>query len=50
MIKQYMVAARAECQLRREVEIQAKLDHPNILRLYTWFHDQAHLNWQSFSG
>lgn len=28
-------------QLRREVEIQAHLRHPNILRLYGYFHDDA---------
>ncbi|KAG8510180.1 Aurora kinase C [Galemys pyrenaicus] len=28
-----------EHQLRREVEIQAHLRHPNILRLYNYFHD-----------
>ncbi|XP_063108425.1 aurora kinase C isoform X2 [Cavia porcellus] len=28
-----------EHQLRREVEIQAHLHHPNILRLYNYFHD-----------
>ncbi|XP_065783007.1 aurora kinase C [Muntiacus reevesi] len=28
-----------EHQLRREVEIQAHLQHPNILRLYNYFHD-----------
>lgn len=26
-------------QLRREMEIQISLKHPNILRLYGWFHD-----------
>ncbi|XP_014512236.1 serine/threonine-protein kinase Aurora-3 isoform X1 [Vigna radiata var. radiata] len=26
-------------QLRREMEIQTSLRHPNILRLYGWFHD-----------
>ncbi|KAJ1398475.1 Serine/threonine-protein kinase, active site [Sesbania bispinosa] len=26
-------------QLRREMEIQSSLRHPNILRLYGWFHD-----------
>ncbi|XP_057426945.1 serine/threonine-protein kinase Aurora-3-like isoform X2 [Lotus japonicus] len=26
-------------QLRREMEIQSNLHHPNILRLYGWFHD-----------
>uniref|UniRef100_A0A6B2LD11 Aurora kinase n=1 Tax=Arcella intermedia TaxID=1963864 RepID=A0A6B2LD11_9EUKA len=28
-------------QLRREVEIQARLRHPNILRLYGYFHDSS---------
>eukprot|EP00262_Sarcandra_glabra_P016393 TRINITY_DN5329_c0_g6_i1.p1 TRINITY_DN5329_c0_g6~~TRINITY_DN5329_c0_g6_i1.p1 ORF type:complete len:289 (+),score=47.32 TRINITY_DN5329_c0_g6_i1:581-1447(+) len=27
-------------QLRREIEIQSNLNHPNILRLFAWFHDQ----------
>jgi len=27
-------------QLRREVEIQSRLRHPNILRLYGYFHDK----------
>ena len=26
-------------QLRREMEIQSSLHHPNILRLHGWFHD-----------
>lgn len=26
-------------QLKREMEIQSSLDHPNILKLYGWFHD-----------
>jgi len=26
-------------QLRREMEIQISLKHPNVLRLYGWFHD-----------
>ncbi|XP_069739286.1 aurora kinase C-like [Phaenicophaeus curvirostris] len=29
-----------EHQLRREIEIQAHLRHPNILRLYNYFHDR----------
>ncbi|KNA20258.1 hypothetical protein SOVF_054200 [Spinacia oleracea] len=27
-------------QLRREMEIQMSLRHPNVLRLYGWFHDE----------
>ncbi|XP_029780568.1 aurora kinase C [Suricata suricatta] len=30
-----------EHQLRREIEIQAHLQHPNILRLYNYFHDAS---------
>ena len=28
-----------EQQLQREISIQARLNHPNILKLYTYFHD-----------
>ncbi|PKU69677.1 Serine/threonine-protein kinase Aurora-3 [Dendrobium catenatum] len=27
--------------LRREIEIQHNLDHPNVLRLFAWFHDET---------
>nr|CAI5866575.1 unnamed protein product [Callosobruchus analis] len=30
-----------EHQVRREIEIQSHLKHPNILRLYGYFHDEA---------
>lgn len=29
-----------EHQLRREIEIQAKLTHPHILRMYDYFYDE----------
>ncbi|MQL90929.1 hypothetical protein Taro_023527 [Colocasia esculenta] len=29
--------------LRREIEIQCSLDHPNVLRLYAWFHDDTRI-------
>ncbi|NWI17492.1 AURKB kinase, partial [Crypturellus soui] len=29
-----------EHQLRREIEIQSHLRHPNVLRLYNYFHDR----------
>jgi serine/threonine protein kinase len=32
-----------EHQLRREIEIQARLRHPNILRLYGYFHDERYV-------
>ncbi|BAT97783.1 hypothetical protein LR48_Vigan07g162500 [Vigna angularis] len=30
-------------QLRREMEIQYSLKHPNVLRLYGWFHDSENV-------
>ena len=43
-LQQYKV----EHQLRREIEIQSHLRHPNILRLYGYFYDDVrsmgHLN------
>ena len=33
----------SEKQLLREVEIQSRLKHPHILRLYTWFHDERRI-------
>ena len=33
--------AGVEHQLRREIEIQSHLRHPNILRLYGYFYDQT---------
>ncbi|KAL3848671.1 hypothetical protein ACJIZ3_010553 [Penstemon smallii] len=30
-------------QLRREMEIQTSLRHPNVLRLYGWFHDSERI-------
>ena len=32
-----------EHQLRREIEIQSHLRHPNILRLYGYFYDEVRL-------
>lgn len=34
---------RIQHQLRREMEIQTSLRHPNILRLYGWFHDDERI-------
>ena len=36
-LQQYKV----EHQLRREIEIQSHLRHPNILRLYGYFYDDV---------
>ncbi|OAX82022.1 AUR protein kinase [Emergomyces africanus] len=37
--KSELVQGKVEKQLRREIEIQSNLRHPNILRLYGHFHD-----------
>ncbi|KAI4372079.1 hypothetical protein MLD38_010361 [Melastoma candidum] len=39
VFKQQIEKYRIHHQLRREMEIQSGLRHPNILRLYGWFHD-----------
>ncbi|XP_072955586.1 serine/threonine-protein kinase Aurora-3-like [Typha angustifolia] len=31
---------RYHAQIRREIEIQRRLNHPNVLRLFAWFHDE----------
>ncbi|XP_055586918.1 aurora kinase B-like [Uranotaenia lowii] len=43
MFKSELVKGRVEKQLLREVEIQSRLKHPHILRLYTWFHDERRI-------
>ena len=39
LFKAQLAASSVEHQLRREVEIQSHLRHPNILRLYGYFYD-----------
>ncbi|KAM4691972.1 aurora kinase A [Rhinophrynus dorsalis] len=41
LFKSQLEKAGVEHQLRREVEIQSHLRHPNILRLYGYFHDTS---------
>ncbi|CAO3607961.1 unnamed protein product [Cunninghamella blakesleeana] len=41
LYKKEIVTQGVERQLRREVEIQGSLKHPNILRLYGFFHDET---------
>ncbi|BEJ17090.1 hypothetical protein CspHIS471_0604910 [Cutaneotrichosporon sp. HIS471] len=38
-----IVNGRVEKQVRREIEIQQNLRHPNILRLYGYFHDSKRI-------
>ncbi|KAI9470883.1 MAG: kinase-like domain-containing protein [Benjaminiella poitrasii] len=41
LYKSELAKTGIEKQLRREVEIQGHLKHPNILRLYGYFHDKT---------
>jgi len=43
LFKSQLEKANCEQQLRREIEIQAHLRHPNILSLYQWFHDETRI-------
>nr|POE58998.1 serine/threonine-protein kinase ark1 [Quercus suber] len=43
MYKTELVQGRIEKQVRREVEIQSNLRHPNILQLYGHFHDSKRI-------
>ncbi|KAL7051426.1 hypothetical protein ACKWTF_004462 [Chironomus riparius] len=39
LFKSELVKGRVEKQVLRELEIQSRLKHPNILRLFNWFYD-----------
>ncbi|XP_064994414.1 serine/threonine-protein kinase Aurora-2-like isoform X1 [Musa acuminata AAA Group] len=41
LFKSQLKQSQVEHQVRREVEIQSHLRHPNILRLYGYFYDEA---------
>ncbi len=43
MFKKQIVQNAVEHQVRREIEIQSHLRHPNILRLYGYFHDDTRI-------
>ncbi|KAI0424295.1 kinase-like protein [Xylaria sp. FL1042] len=43
LYKKELQHARVEAQVRREVEIQSNLRHPNILKLYGHFHDSKRI-------
>lgn len=43
MFKKQIHINNVEHQVRREIEIQSHLRHPNILRLYGYFHDSARI-------
>lgn len=43
MFKKQIYLNNVEHQVRREIEIQSHLRHPNILRLYGYFHDPSRI-------
>ena len=43
LYKSEIVESRVEKQIRREIEIQQNLRHPNVLRLYGYFHDEKRI-------
>ncbi|XWS32295.1 hypothetical protein CRYUN_Cryun23aG0147600 [Craigia yunnanensis] len=43
IFKEQIEKYKIQHQLRREMEIQTSLRHPNILRLYGWFHDSERI-------
>ncbi|CAK5267192.1 unnamed protein product, partial [Mycena citricolor] len=43
LYKSELVAHHVEKQTRREIEIQQNLRHPNVLRLYGYFHDDKRI-------
>ncbi|KAJ7135029.1 kinase-like protein [Mycena crocata] len=43
LYKSELVSNKVEKQTRREIEIQQNLRHPNILRLYGFFHDEKRI-------
>jgi serine/threonine protein kinase len=43
LYKLQLTKSRMEYQLRREVEIQANLRHPNVLRMFGYFYDDERI-------
>ncbi|CAG4984625.1 unnamed protein product [Parnassius apollo] len=43
LFKSQIQDSEIEYQVRREVEIQCRLRHPNILRMYGYFHDEKRI-------
>ncbi|KAG9470200.1 aurora kinase B [Eleutherodactylus coqui] len=43
LFKSQLEKEAVEHQLRREIEIQSHLRHPNILRMYNYFHDRKRI-------
>ncbi|ALC38687.1 ial [Drosophila busckii] len=43
LFKNELRQGNVQRQVLREIEIQSRLKHPNILRLLTWFHDESRI-------
>lgn len=43
LYKSEIIQTKVEKQVRREIEIQQNLRHPNVLRLYGYFHDEKRI-------
>ncbi|XP_044738754.1 aurora kinase C-like [Chrysoperla carnea] len=43
LFKSELIKCKFEKQVLREIEIQSHLSHPNILPIYTWFHDERRI-------
>jgi serine/threonine protein kinase len=43
LYKSEIIQSKVEKQIRREIEIQQNLRHPNVLRLYGYFHDDKRI-------
>jgi aurora kinase len=43
LYKSELVQNKVEKQTRREIEIQQNLRHPNVIRLYGFFHDEKRI-------
>ncbi|RWS30071.1 aurora kinase A-like protein [Leptotrombidium deliense] len=43
LFKSQLLKNNVQHQLRREIEIQSHMQHPNILRLYGYFHDKQRI-------
>ncbi|RWR80704.1 serine/threonine-protein kinase Aurora-3-like protein [Cinnamomum micranthum f. kanehirae] len=43
IFKQQLEKYRLHHQLQREIQIQSSLTHPNVLRLFGWFHDEQRI-------
>ncbi|XP_015794336.1 aurora kinase A [Tetranychus urticae] len=43
LFKSQLISNNVQHQLRREIEIQSHLRHPNILRLFGYFHDNTRI-------